>query len=129
MLPIQYILCFALLFLILLFILRLRSYKVNRLIVILLIITGMVFVIFPSLTTDIANLIGVGRGTDLLLYFSLIGFSFIIIILYSKQRRLEYLLTEILRKNALENVRECLSKDVDTSGKEDSSGDEKGNNK
>jgi hypothetical protein len=86
----------------------------------------MVFVIFPSLTTEIANFIGVGRGTDLLLYLSLIGFSFIIIILYSKQRRLEQLLTEILRKNAIQNVREPSVKNansnaVDTSHKKENS--------
>jgi len=120
MLPIQYILCFALLFLILIIILRLRSYKVNRFIIVLIIMTGMVFVIFPSLTTDIANLIGVGRGADLLLYFSLIGFSFVIIIIYSKQRKLERLLTELLRKNAIQGVREPASNTNDSNVEENS---------
>jgi len=82
--------------------------------------TGMVFVIFPSLTTDIANLIGVGRGADLLLYFSLIGFSFVIIIIYSKQRKLERLLTELLRKNAIQGVREPASNTNDSNVEENS---------
>ena len=111
MLPIQYILCGALILLIFTYIVRLRSYKIDRIIIIFIILAGIIFVLFPDLTMDIAHILGVGRGADLVLYFCVVGFAFCIIILYAKQRRFEELLVSILRKDAIQNAKEPDQKD------------------
>ena len=115
MLPIQYILCGALILLIFTYVVRLRSYKVDRIIIIFIIIVGIIFVLFPDLTMDIAHLLGVGRGADLVLYFCVIGFAFCIVLLYSRQRRFEELLVSILRKDAIQNAKEPVQKAASSS--------------
>lgn len=43
----------------------------------------------PAITTRLANLVGVGRGTDLLLYVAVITFGVSTVGLYIRSRRLE----------------------------------------
>ena len=117
MLPIQFILCGALLFLVFTYLVRLKSYKIDRIIIILIFLIGILFIIFPDMTMKIANFLGVGRGADLLLYFCVVGFAFSIIILYSKQRKFEDLLVAILRKDALQNARQPFKGDPCSSAK------------
>lgn len=45
-----------------------RGRAVRRLTLFLLLIAGAVFVVRPDLLTALANLVGIGRGTDLVLY-------------------------------------------------------------
>ena len=46
----------------------LRSTLRDRALAILLFVTAVVAILFPDLTTRLANILGVGRGTDLLIY-------------------------------------------------------------
>ncbi|MBK6988061.1 MAG: DUF2304 domain-containing protein [Bacteroidetes bacterium] len=58
----------------------------------------------PGLTIQVANALGIGRGVDLLFYisilFGIIGF----IVLYAKYRKLELLLTELIRNEAIRSA-------------------------
>jgi len=65
----------------------------------------LIAVLFPDLVMFLANILGVGRGTDLLVYmttFALICFSLIMIV---KFERLQRELTGLVRKLTLENSR------------------------
>jgi len=62
---------------------------------------GALAVVLPQTTTYVANLIGVGRGTDLLLYVTVVAFLFVTIGLYQRIHSLERRLTELARELAL----------------------------
>jgi len=67
----------------------------------ILAILEVIAVIFPELTTDVANLFGVGRGTDLLLYFLTVAFTSYALIDYSHRQSSRKELYELARKVAL----------------------------
>ena len=75
-----------------------------RLLAIALFSAATVFVLFPDLTTTIAHDLGVGRGTDLLLYVSLIAGLHAILLLYLRTRDLERKITEQARAIALRDA-------------------------
>ena len=62
------------------------------------------FVLFPDATSSIANLLGVGRGTDLLVYLGLLAGVYSVLLLYSRTRRLERRMTEQLRAIAIRDA-------------------------
>jgi hypothetical protein len=71
--------------------------RVLRLILYVTVTMGIYFVWFPEHTTELANLIGIGRGTDLVLYLWII-LSFIIILnLHLKMKQMLFYLTEVVR--------------------------------
>ena len=83
---------------------RLRRKTWDRLIVIFFILTGAVLIAVPDMSTAIAQLVGVGRGADLLLYLGIVGLSFVCLLLYAKLRQMETTLTELVRLVALQNA-------------------------
>jgi len=103
---IKYILLVPLVGLIALFMLRLRNKTFYRLFLIVVAIVGVVFVLNPELTTKLANLVGVGRGTDLILYLCVIAFFLAFMVLYAKVRNLEAAQTELVRQLALANAKQ-----------------------
>jgi hypothetical protein len=64
-------------------------------------VTGIIFVIFPSLATDAAQILGVGRGADLMLYFFIILTLAIALNLHLKLRSAQETVTELSRSIAL----------------------------
>lgn len=81
-----------------------RTRTLDRLLLIGAALVGIVMIANPDLTTEIANLIGVGRGTDLLLYFGLTVFGFVLSYLYSRLRSTEARLTELTRYIAIQEA-------------------------
>jgi hypothetical protein len=75
-----------------------------RLLAVVLLSGAVVLVLFPDLTTYFAHLLGVGRGTDLLLYVSLIAGLHVTLLLYLRTRELERKITELARASALHNA-------------------------
>ena len=63
---------------------------VNRLAMLALLLCGLFFVAMPDRTTAIAHFLGVGRGTDLLLYLGLLTGGYAMILQYVRSRRLEH---------------------------------------
>jgi hypothetical protein len=59
----------------------------------------------PEWTTDAANLLGVHRGTDLVLYFFAMGFLGTTLYFYASQVRLRRELTEMVRHVAIREAR------------------------
>lgn len=60
-----------------------------------------VAVVFPDLTQTAANLVGVGRGTDLVLYVSVVAIMFVLVHYYTKFVELQRKLTDMTREVAI----------------------------
>ena len=83
---------------------RLRNSLFYIILLMLMIGVAITLVLFPDISNDIAHRLGVGRGADLVFYTSILIFWFIILKLYARIRRLEQTITQIVRKDALDNV-------------------------
>ena len=72
-------------------------------IVVLAILAGLAitFILFPEWTNVIAHKLGVGRGADLVFYLCILLFCFLVLKLYARLRKLEQMITELIRKDAL----------------------------
>lgn len=66
-------------------------------------LAGVLAVLWPDALTRVANVVGVGRGTDLLLYGLVVVFGLVSASLYGKVRDLEAHLTTLVREHALAN--------------------------
>ncbi|MBS1919908.1 MAG: DUF2304 domain-containing protein [Bacteroidetes bacterium] len=86
------------------FFVRLRSSLFDLALLLLLLGTAVLFVILPDLTNRIAHYLGVGRGADLVFYISIIIFWFVILKLYARIRKLEQIITGIIRKDAIDSA-------------------------
>lgn len=62
------------------------------------------FVLFPDSTTRIAHALGVGRGTDLLLYLALFAGIHAFLLLYLRTRRLERKISELISAIAIRDA-------------------------
>lgn len=62
-------------------------------------------IILPDITVAIANMLGVGRGTDLVFYLFAAGSLFVFVVLYSKHVATETKLTELVRAMAIEQAK------------------------
>jgi small membrane protein len=58
-------------------------------------------VLFPDMTQDVAELVGVGRGADLVTYVSIVAIMFVLIHYYTKFVELQRKLTEMTREVAI----------------------------
>jgi hypothetical protein len=101
---IQAVLLTGVAFIFLYFIIRLKKRLLDLIILFLMIAGAVVFILWPDLTTMIAKKLNVGRGTDLILYLSILIFWFMILKLYTRVRKLEQMFTKIIRDDALKNV-------------------------
>ena len=79
----------------------LRSSLRDRLIAALFFTSAVAAVAVPGLTQRIANLVGVGRGTDLTFYLFALAFVFFAVLIYSKVTRLSRAVTEVIRRVAI----------------------------
>lgn len=78
-----------------------RHVAIRRLTMLLLFAIAVVAIAFPSATTAVANVIGIGRGADLLLYGLIIVFVGNSIIVQRRHRQLEAQITTLARQVAL----------------------------
>ena len=64
-------------------------------------VAGALAVLLPETTTTVANWVGVGRGTDLLLYVLVVAFLFVTIGLHQRLHALERRFVDLARAMAL----------------------------
>ncbi len=100
----QVVLILSLVFILISYLRRFRRPALDKILVSLLLVAGIVFVINPDVTTKLAHLLGIGRGADLIFYLAMLGFCYIIIILYSKINKLEDQLTTLIRRQAFDAI-------------------------
>lgn len=62
------------------------------------------FILFPSYTNAIAHKLGVGRGADLLFYLAILFFLFVTLKIFSRLKRMEQQITEIVRRQAIKEA-------------------------
>jgi small membrane protein len=91
------------------FFIRLRNSLFDLLLLLTLIAAAIVLIIFPDITNDIAHRLGVGRGADLVFYTSILIFWFVILKLYARIRRMEQMMTKLVRKDALDDASSSLN--------------------
>lgn len=84
---------------------RIRTVLLDRVIYLLLALGGLTLVIRPALATDLAHILGIGRGTDLLLYALVMLSLFRDVGTASELRHVERRLTLIVRQLALDTPR------------------------
>jgi small membrane protein len=82
-----------------------RSKLAYRLLAAFLFFSASVCVIFPGITSEVANALGVGRGADLLLYLGLLAGIHSFLLLYLKERRMDRRITELTRAIAIRDAR------------------------
>jgi hypothetical protein len=78
-----------------------RHQAVRRILLVLFVLGAAVSVFFPQVLTWLANLVGIGRGTDLLLYILVIVFLGVAATTYRRFRQMETQITELSRRLAL----------------------------
>lgn len=72
--------------------------------------TAMVlFVLYPDLSTQIANILGIGRGADLLLYICTIMFIFFVFNTHIKLQELRQDMYKLARKIAINEAKSGLT--------------------
>ena len=67
----------------------------------LVVLAGIIAVLWPDLTTMAANAVGVGRGTDLVLYLLVMVFAYAALTTAQKIHRLQHDITVLTRELAL----------------------------
>ena len=69
----------------------------------LLWLLGALLIAVPGSTTVIANLLGIGRGSDLVFYLAILAGLWAGLYFYRRCLRLEAMLTALMRREALQN--------------------------
>jgi hypothetical protein len=78
-----------------------RHQAVRRILLLLFILAAASSVFFPQIWTLAANLLGIGRGADLLLYITVLTFLGFMATTYRRFRRMESDMTKLAREMAL----------------------------
>lgn len=78
-----------------------KTVLIERIITLFILIGGTLFVIYPDLSTKLANLVGIGRGADFVFYVFIFFAAFQFITLSTRLRRIDRKTTLLIRKIAL----------------------------
>jgi small membrane protein len=89
-----------------------RSRLAYRLLGMFFFLVATLCVLFPDSTTDIAKSLGVGRGTDLLLYLVIFAGVHACLLLYMRTRRLERKLTQVVRAIAIRDAERLSENEI-----------------
>ena len=84
---------------------RFRNSIADAIVIAIFILGGIIFILFPELTTQLAHALGVGRGADLIFYLCILFFFFIVLKLYARIRKLEQMITGIIRENSIASAK------------------------
>jgi hypothetical protein len=101
--PIQFVLIAGIV-LISVYMYRRRHTVFDGVLVVLFMATGVFFVIYPEITNKLAHLVGVKRGANLVFYTGFLFLFFLVIKLYSRSKRLEQQLTELIRQMSIDKA-------------------------
>lgn len=78
-----------------------RSRVRDRFLALSMLILALVAIMFPNITSVVANAIGVGRGTDLVTYMTFSCGAVLAVLLYAKISATEATLTKVIRHIAI----------------------------
>jgi hypothetical protein len=103
MTPIKIILIILLLVILWAFLVQKSLVLIKRVVAFLMFFFLLLLIVFPDVSTFIAKKIGVGRGVDLLFYFSHLFLLFLIVGLWRRSTVLMGTITKLSRAIALQN--------------------------
>ena len=103
MIPAQPILLAVFAAVVFLYFARLRSRNTDGLLILLCFGIAALLVLRPNVATLLANMVGIGRGVDLVFYLAIPGLLLLILVLFARTRDLNLKLTAALRELALAN--------------------------
>lgn len=109
--PIQWILLGGIGLSLVLAVAVLKNQLLGRLFFISQFVLGMVFVLVPDLSSRLARLVGIGRGTDLILYLFIVFCYLGGLSILAKFRRLERNQTQLVRTLAIDSAQVPAAKD------------------
>ena len=77
-------------------------------------VAAAIVILLPGITTVFANIVGIGRGVDLVVYVSVFVLFLLVFHLHVVHDRIEKSITELVRYEALQGLpkKEALKKDV-----------------
>ena len=84
--------------------------------VVLVVVAAGLSVMFPDLLTSLAQLVGVGRGADLLLYVLVVTFMLVSVVLFRRFNELERRYTQLARTIAVRDAGVALPVEQPASG-------------
>ncbi|MGI5925229.1 MAG: DUF2304 domain-containing protein [Lentisphaerae bacterium] len=116
--PIQWILLLGIGLSLILAVAVLKNQLLGRLFFICQFMIGIVFVLAPDLTSRLARLLGIGRGTDLILYLFIVFCYLGGLSILAKFRRLERNQTLLVRKLALASAQSPQQQSVAVSNED-----------
>jgi hypothetical protein len=82
-----------------------RHLAIRRILVLLILIAGVVVILAPGWLTAVANAVGIGRGTDLLLYVSIVAALLYVVTDYKRSVQLSRTNTQLARELTLAEAR------------------------
>lgn len=82
-----------------------KNVALRRILLVGFVAVAMISIITPELTTRVANWVGVGRGTDLLLYLLIIAFLSYVVTSFRRMNYFERRLTNLARELAIDRSR------------------------
>jgi hypothetical protein len=75
-----------------------------RVYVVLVVLAACMSILFPDMLTKVAELVGVGRGADLLLYVLVVTFMLVSVVLFRRIAELERRYTQLARTIAVNSA-------------------------
>ncbi|MES2124148.1 MAG: DUF2304 domain-containing protein [Gemmatimonadota bacterium] len=87
------------------YIVRLRNTAMDRLAYLALALVGVLLILHPEWTNDLATLLGIGRGADLMFYFFIVFCLFHFATTAARLRRMQSDLATLAREMALRDPR------------------------
>ena len=91
-------------FLFLVYVWRFQKAMYNRFVMLIIGVMGIIFIIFPDITSSIAARVGIGRGVDLLFYTWIIFCLFKFLGYESRINELQKSVTELTRHIAIQEA-------------------------
>ncbi|HUH54043.1 MAG TPA: DUF2304 domain-containing protein [Microbacteriaceae bacterium] len=89
-----------------------KSLAIKRIFGVLIGVFAVLAILFPDLVTTVANAVGIGRGTDLLLYLFIIFVMFLTLSIMRAKARTDARVTDLARAVALMEARIIENHDV-----------------
>lgn len=77
----------------------------NKFVSIILFTLGSFLIIFPTVSDRVANIFGIGKGSDLIIYISITVLLLLVAILYSKEASTNRYITILVRNKAIEKAK------------------------
>jgi len=111
---IQLVLLTGVAFICLFIVIQLKKKLLDLVLLLALVAAAVLFILWPDLTTKLAQKLGVDRGSDLVFYISILIFWFVVLKLYARIRQLEKSFTQIIREDALKKASGPSSNEPDS---------------